>query len=152
MEPARIEDTIALQQLLHRYAWASDGRDFPALRECFTPDAVMVLRKLDGSEEAIEGAPAIADWVERRHRAEFARGLRRRHMTTCFLLHACDGVQAFSTAYFCLMEAGDGEPVRIASMGHYEDSFRQTAAGWRFQRRLIVLEGRGAEARPAAMP
>jgi 3-phenylpropionate/cinnamic acid dioxygenase small subunit len=148
----RIEDRLTIEELLSRYAWASDGRDFAALRDCFSDEAALVLRQADGREETVEGAAAIAAWVEQRHRAEFARGVRRRHLTTNFLLHACDGAQAFATSYFCVLQAGDGEALHAVAMGHYEDAFRRTAAGWRIQRRLVVLEGR-AEAPPSpAMP
>lgn len=148
----RIEDRLAIEELLSRYAWASDGRDFAALRDCFAVDGSMVLRQPDGAEESIEGAEKIAAWVEQRHRAEFARGVRRRHLTTNFLLHACDGAQGFATSCFCVLQAGDGEPLHAVAMGHYEDAFSRGPRGWRFQRRLVVLEGKAAAARSTASP
>lgn len=148
----RIEDRLTIEELLSRYAWASDGRDFVALRDCFTGDAAMVLRQVDGREDIVEGADKVAAWVEQRHRAEFSRGVRRRHLTTNFLLHACDGEQAFATSYFCVLQAGAGEALHAVAMGHYEDAFRRTAAGWRIQRRLVVLEGTTEAPRSTAMP
>lgn len=144
MQRIAIEDRLAIEELVHRYAWASDGRDFAALRACFCDDASLGLFRPDGAAEAtVEGAEAIAAWVERRHQAEFARGDRRRHLTTCFVLQSCDGATALARSYFCVLAAPAGQGLLPTAMGHYEDHLRRLPDGWRFQRRLIFVEGKG---------
>lgn len=147
MQRIAIEDRLAIEELVYRYAWASDGRDFRALRALFCDDASFVLHGPDGAvAEMVRGAETIVAWVEQRHRAEFARGDQRRHLTGNFVLDSCDGSRAVARSYLCVLAVSVGQELRASVMGRYEDHLRRLPDGWRFHRRLVFVEGKGAAA------
>lgn len=141
MKSVLTENRSRIEELVYRYAMASDGKDFNAVRECFSEDGVMIVRLPSRDDETIEGAHTIATWVEQQREA-LGMDVIKRHITSCFILHSCDGFSAFSTAYFSVFHAGESVPLHVAAVGHYEDTFRFTHGGWRFQKRLITVEAR----------
>ena len=133
-----------IEELVYLYASASDDRDFVTMRPLFCSDASAVVRDtVAGQEQTITGPEAIARFVEQRHAAEFARGDRRRHLTSNFLLDSCDGTHAVARAYVCVLQSVAGQPMQLASMGRYEDHCRKEEGRWRFQKRLLTIEGKG---------
>lgn len=141
MSDLALEDRQAIAELVYRYAWASDSRDFPALRRLFASDGEIVLRDLRrDQEQVIKGAETIASFVEQRHAAEFARGDRRRHFTSNFFVESFDGTVAVARSYFCVFSAVQGQTRQPASTGHYEDRVRKFPDGWKFVQRLITIE------------
>lgn len=140
---ATIEDRQAIEELVIKYAWCSDTRDFAALEQLFASDATLVVERLStGTRSEVTGATEIAAWVDQRHREEFALGHRRRHVTTNFLLDHCDGSRATSRAYICVVVSIDGSPPQLTAMGWYEDSFRKVEGRWLFGSRRVRLEGK----------
>jgi 3-phenylpropionate/cinnamic acid dioxygenase small subunit len=139
-----LADRLAIEELVYLYARTSDDRDFVTMRALFCPDASAVVRDtVNGQEQIISGPEAIAGFVERRHAAEFARGDRRRHLTSNFILDTCDGTHAVARSYVCVLQSVAGQPMQLASMGHYEDHCRKEEGRWRFQKRLLTIEGKG---------
>lgn len=139
-----LSDRLAIEELVYRYAHTSDTRDFDMMRELFSQDACAVVRDIvSGHEQVLSGPDAIADFVAQRHEAEFARGDRRRHLTSNFILGAYDGMRATARSYVCVLQSKKGEPMHLASMGHYEDHFLKNEGFWRFQKRLLTIEGKG---------
>jgi uncharacterized protein (TIGR02246 family) len=61
---AAVEDRLAIQQLVARYAFAIDDRDLAAVGELFADDARF--RSLDGAMDAV-GREAIVEQFERRY-------------------------------------------------------------------------------------
>jgi hypothetical protein len=139
-----LADRWAIEELVYLYARASDDRDFVAMRTLFCPDASAVVRDtVSGQDQLITGQQAIAEFVEQRHAVEFARGDRRRHLTSNFLLDSCDGARAVARSYVCVLQSVAGLPMQLASMGHYEDHCVKEEGKWRFQKRLLTIEGKG---------
>lgn len=142
---AALADRLAIEELVYLYAHTSDTRDFDRMRTLFHTDACAVVRDtVSRQEQVIEGSNAIASFVQQRHTAEFARGDRRRHLTSNFILDSCDGVSAMAYSYVCVLQAMPGQPMQLASMGHYEDHCRKEGGRWRFQKRLLTIEGKGS--------
>src|ERR1700694_5297332 len=56
----RVEDTLAIHELVARYAFAIDDRDFRTLRELYTQDAVF-----EGSVERAVGRAAVVEYLAR---------------------------------------------------------------------------------------
>lgn len=140
---ATINDRQAIQELVYRYAWCSDARDFAAMEQLFASDATLAIERLStGTRSEVTGPKEIAAWVDERHREEFALGHRRRHVTTNFLLDHCDGMHASSRAYICIVVSIDGAPPQLTAMGWYEDRFRKVDGQWLFGSRLVRLEGK----------
>lgn len=143
-EPA-LADRLAIEELVYLYAFTSDSQDFERMRTLFHTDARAVVRDtVSGQEQVITGSEAIAAFVQQRHTAEFARGDRRRHLTSNFILDSCDGVSATAHSYVCVLQSVPGQPMQLASMGHYEDHCRKEGGRWRFQKRLLTIEGKGS--------
>lgn len=138
-----LQDRLAIGELVASYAWASDSRDFAGMAELFCADATVTIETVaTGIRTEVRGAREIADYVESRHRDEFARGHRRRHMTDCLVIDFCDGRRAASRAYFCVVVSLHGRAPSTTAMGWYEDSFRKEGERWRFDRRRIFIEGK----------
>lgn len=139
-----LEDRLAIEEVVYLYARASDNRDFELMRTLFCADAHAVVRDtVSGREEALTGVEAITAFVDKRHAEEFARGDRRRHLTSNFVLDTCDGTQAVAHAYVCVLQSVVGQPMQLASMGHYEDHFRKEDGRWRILKRFLTIEGKG---------
>lgn len=139
-----LADRLAIEELVYLYAHTSDNRDFDTMRTLFHADATAVVRDtVKGQEQTLEGPDAIAEFVSQRHAVEFARGDRRRHLTSNFILESNDGVSAKARAYVCVLQSVNGQPMQLASMGHYEDHCRKLDGRWRFQKRLLIIEGKG---------
>jgi len=139
-----LEDRLAIEELVYLYARASDHRDFALMRSLFCADAHALLRDtVTGRDQALNGPDEIAGFVDRRHAEEFARGDRRRHLTSNFILDTCDGMQAVARSYVCVVQSVPGQPMELASMGHYEDHCRKEEGRWRFSKRLLTIEGKG---------
>src|SRR4051812_10039507 len=139
-----LADRLAIEELVYLYACASDDRDFDMMRTLFCADARAVLHDtVGGQEQVLSGPNEIAAFVSQRHAAEFARGDRRRHLTSNFILVSCDGTHAVARSYVCVLQSMAGQPMQLASMGHYEDHCRKDEGRWRFLKRLVTIEGKG---------
>lgn len=146
---AALADRLAIEELVCLYARTSDTRDFETMRTLFCPDAHVVIRDtVKGQEQAITGPDAIVAFVDERHVAEFARGDRRRHLMSNFILESLAGTQATARSYVCVVQSVVGQPMQLSSMGHFEDHCRKDQGRWRFHRRLLTIEGKGAVTRP----
>ncbi|WP_213958908.1 nuclear transport factor 2 family protein [Variovorax sp. dw_954] len=139
-----LTDRLAIEELIYLYARTSDSRDFGTMRTLFCADACAVVRDaVSAHEQILSGPDAIAEFVAQRHAAEFARGDRRRHLTSNFILDSCDGANAVARSYVCVLQCVAGQPMQLASMGHYEDHCHKVEGRWRFQKRVLTIEGKG---------
>jgi hypothetical protein len=139
-----LADRLAVEELVYLYAHTSDSRDFDMMRTLFCTDACAVLHDtVSGQEQVLTGPDAIAAFVAQRHAVEFARGDRRRHLTSNFILVACDGTHAVARSYVCVVQSMAEQPMQLASMGHYEDHCLKERGRWRFRKRLLTIEGKG---------
>ena len=129
---------------MYLYARASDTRDFDLMRTLFCADARAVVRDtVSGREETLTGLDEITEFVDKRHAVEFARGDRRRHLTSNFVLETYDGTHAVAQACVCVVQSIVGQPMQLASMGHYEDHLRKENGRWRILQRVLTIEGKG---------
>lgn len=139
-----LADRLAVEELVYRYASTSDTRDFATMRNLFCADAHVVIRDMvKGQEQAITGPDAIVAFVDQRHAVEFARGDRRRHLMSNFILESLEGAHATARSYVCVVQSLVGQPMQLSSMGHFEDHCRKDGGRWRFHKRLLTIEGKG---------
>lgn len=130
-------DRDAIIGVLHRYAEAIDGRDREAVRELFTPQAVLDYRTTDGPRgprdevvdwllDALAGV-TLTQHLLTNHRVEVTgdTALATTQMLNPLVLGAGDG-------------DGDGASVLLFG-GRYEDELVRTAEGWRISARLHVV-------------
>ena len=124
------------------YARALDFRDYDALANLFTDDGI-----LDTVRQA-EGREAI-----RASLGERSDEIRTRHVITNMVVEVMDDDVARGLSYLCLYRHQGSEsllPEAVgfaapAAVGHYEDGFRRTDAGWRFTLRKLHLAFRNPD-------
>lgn len=126
----------ACTALSYAYARAIDFRDQDALVELFTDDATLTLG------DTLSGQDAIRAWIRAR-----PDELRSRHVVSNVFVDVLSADSARGIAYLTLYrhhgEAsllhGPAPLAGAAAVGHYEDRFMRTAAGWRFAARRLLL-------------
>ncbi len=132
-------DRQAIQDLLVKYAWAIDDKDWDALDDVFTPDASIDYTRTGG----IKGTPAeIKPWL--------AKSLAAFPATQHLLANSqvtIDGDEATArTAVYNPMGAATREgPLHFFFMGgYYADRLVRTPEGWRIRERvehLVWMDG-----------
>jgi SnoaL-like domain len=130
------EDYIGIQDLVARYPFALDadvdaGASYANL---FTPDAVFSLPRTEGREALAKLA------VAQPHGPLYAR-----HFITN---HVIDAAQAGATGkeYLVVVDIGEpGKPGSVFLVGHYDDTYVKTAAGWRFKTRTFTTAKPGPQ-------
>jgi hypothetical protein len=145
--PGGVDEIVAraaLAELLERYAWAVDRRDWDLLRSCFTDDSYADYH-LDGGRGLI-GPDAVVDFLS----ALFAPLTATQHFITNQRA-LLDGTRASGSCYVLAQHVRKGAPggSRYLMGAMYHDEFAETSNGWRISRH----EGEGvwAEGNPAAL-
>jgi hypothetical protein len=135
-------DTIEIQQLARKYAWALDGGDNfgYAYADLFTPDGVFVGMN--------QGGPSGRSYQGRDVLAGLARGGTRgathqRHFTMNHVITPTPrqgsgqgADMATGRVYVVMLDVGIvGTPNAVSHGGHYDDVYQRTDVGWRFKKR-----------------
>jgi 3-phenylpropionate/cinnamic acid dioxygenase small subunit len=125
----------ACEQLSVAYARAVDFRDYDAFVELFADDALLDL----GMQ--IKGKQAIRESMQKR-----SDEIRSRHVLTNISVEVQDSQHARGISYLTLYRHVGTESLRAeipvpttlpTAVGHYEDVFVLTPAGWRFKTRTL---------------
>lgn len=125
-------DVLAIQQLLAKYVFAIDAKDFERLDEVFTDDAVVDYTATGG---AIVSYAGLKSWL-----AEALATFPLTQHQIGLPLIALDGDRASArTMLFNPMLQSADESNHLFFVGAtYVDDLVRTAAGWRISRRLEV--------------
>jgi uncharacterized protein (TIGR02246 family) len=131
-----LEDREAIRGLLAAYRRALDDKDFDAYADLFGDDGEFVTdaRTVRGRAEIL---PLLAE-LQAAGALSVAAGDDRHLVTNVEVTVAGDHATALSTWVYLTRGAG-GEP-ELSLVGHYEDTLRRTAAGWRFARRAAPCD------------
>ncbi|MEY2421245.1 MAG: hypothetical protein QOI95_1312 [Acidimicrobiaceae bacterium] len=127
-----ISDRLEIQELIARYSYALDSRDFDALDDLFTDDAVLdytATGAIRGSLEEMKEFVANA----------FTMFEGTQHLTTQTLLQfSDDGNLAYgkSACHNPMVFGGDLAPKMMIVGLWYVDTFVRTPEGWRFKERV----------------
>ena len=135
-----LEDRIAVQDLLVKYAYAIDVEcTEQEFLDLFTEDAVMV-SPLSGRHEGIAGVKKFRD------RHEITRGkLLIRHIITNFLVDG-EGDRATLKAYFFEFKTqldvpkGPARKTQFLFSGSYDCLARKVAGKWKLQSRIVSVD------------
>jgi ketosteroid isomerase-like protein len=135
----KVEDILAIQQLLADYMTYMDASDYASYSELFAADGELIFQSY-----RLKGPKAIRDLMEKGSRNAAAAkpgaqpgGLRHMMSNTVIRL---DGDRATSTARWIVMSQGaDGRPV-VGATGRYDDSLHKTGGQWKFKRRVIYTD------------
>ena len=130
----------ACRDLIHRYAYLNDERDFEALADLFTEDAVFC--RPSAPDDAIVGRAAILKSFNAR-----PAGTATFHVCSDVLIDVDSPQRARARSRILLLSGAQGmdgshpEPAALKPLlpGTFHDELRLTAAGWRFARRIGSL-------------
>ena len=125
-----IEDRMAIQELLNRYATMVDGRRWELMDEVFAPGATIDYRSTGGKAGPYR---ETLEWLDR----ALAPWPLNLHFITNVTIEL-KGDVASSRCYFHApmgrIEEGGGQLV-ITNAGTYEDELVRTPSGWRIAKR-----------------
>jgi len=125
-----ITDRLEIEELLTRYAWALDTKDFDALDDVFTADARIDYTSAGG----IEGAyPEVKAWLAQ----VLPHFPAYQHLVTNVQV-TIDGDTATSrAAFYNPMGQPKGDGISLFYVGgEYHDTLVRTADGWRIEERI----------------
>ena len=149
-----VEDYIAIEQLLMRYAIAFNTGDADGYVGTFTPDGELQLIRQEGEEPfagPFKGRDALRKQWFPDHpgpgtpRPEFRRFGAMRHVTTNPLIEV-DGDTATVEAIFMEVISNGpnlpqgSNPPTIWAMGRYMDELVKIDGQWYFQRRTVITD------------
>lgn len=122
-------DRMEIIDVLGRYCWALDTKDFEQLREVFVPDATA---RLGGSDQA-----GIDEIIERVSTA-LSRFEASQHLIGTYQI-TVDGDSATSRAHLQAQHIWPPghEHRHLMVGGKYEDELVRTAEGWRITHRVM---------------
>lgn len=133
--PLTIEDRIAINDLLARYAWALDTGDVDTFVACFTPTAV-VIEEVFEEPDRWEGAHGIRALAE--HFRSVPNFPGRQHHVSQVLVEG-DSARSSSRSFVFVTECRGEPPYVIRFAGYYEDQIVKSSGHWLFQQRIIRL-------------
>ena len=126
-----ISDRLEIQELIARYSYALDSRDFDALDDLFTPDAVLDYTATGAIRGTLDELKAfIVD--------AFTMFAGTQHLTTATTLRFTDDANMAYGKSAChnpMVFGGDNKPKMMVIGLWYVDTFVRTPDGWRFQER-----------------
>jgi 3-phenylpropionate/cinnamic acid dioxygenase small subunit len=133
-------DLLEIQQLIHRYAWLIDTRDFDGLERVFAPGAEVHYNVFGGVKQS---------WPEVKSFLRMGLSLHRvtQHQMSTPLIEL-DGDRAAARTYGNLVhvqELLDGTPSYVVQHAIYHDALGRRPEGWRItSRRLdnLFVQGR----------
>lgn len=126
-----VTDTLAIHELLYRYAELVDAGDFGGVGRLFSR----------GTFAGVEGAEAITRLftaTTRRYR-EHGNTPRTRHLVLNPIVEV-DGDAAAARSTFCVVQATETVPLQPIVVGRYRDTFARDDDGWHFTARQVDVE------------
>lgn len=132
MTVQEISDRLEIQELIARYSVALDSRDYDALDELFTVDAVLDYT----ATGAIRGS--LAEMKAFIHEA-FTMFAGTQHLTTSTTIRFTDDgdtAHAKSACHNPMVFGGDLAPKMMIVGLWYVDTLVRTPEGWRFKERV----------------
>jgi uncharacterized protein (TIGR02246 family) len=126
---ARLEDRLAITDLVADYCAAIDGRDLEGFVACFTHDGV--IRHADGAM-GLDGREAIRDYYARRF-GEYGMTFHYPHSHT-IVIDGPDEAHGTVTAHAEMALQGEAW---IAAL-RYTDRYRRDDGRWRFAERELA--------------
>lgn len=136
MTEARAADTVAIQQLIVKYAHAYDSFDIEGYVGVFAEDAHFTFTGGD-----LNGREAIRKFItdaKARNESAPATDPKTFHSITNTLIEFDSETTAHQRSYWQVLSKGPaGEPVIVANAGFYEDTLVKQNGVWLIQTRNI---------------
>ncbi|MCV7416233.1 nuclear transport factor 2 family protein [Mycolicibacterium litorale] len=124
-------DTLAIHELLYRYAELVDAGDFDGV-------GALLAR---GSFAGVVGAGPIAKLfvTTTKRYPEHGNTPRTRHLVLNPIVEV-DGDTAAARSTFCVVQATETVPLQPIVVGRYHDTFGRDETGWYFTARRVDVE------------
>lgn len=131
------KDYLEIQNLYARYNLCSDAGDAEGYAGCFTEDGAL---ELPSRSLRVAGHTALVQYKmdDKNSRLD----VYRRHWNASMHLEQLDATTIRGRAYYAGYNGVPGKLPGMTSCGVYTDTIVKTAAGWRFQHRLLEIDGR----------
>lgn len=126
-----------IRELMARYCFALDDYALADLAALFTTDGIWQ------SHYATATGPAEIEALLRTVAPNPAAGAVQRHLNTSIAITLQGEDRASARSYYAVIRPVDGAPT-VSIVGDYQDELVQTAAGWRFAKRVLVQSMRRA--------
>jgi SnoaL-like domain len=139
----------AVRDLVARYNSYGDSGKFDLLWPLFVPDAVMEIVSAGGERVRHTGLAEIKriftganDRVVAQSDATLAAPFYIRHSTATHQIDLVDADHATGRCYFSVIVGQVGGPVGgLDHWGRYVDQYVRRYGAWRFQRRVVFVDG-----------
>lgn len=133
MSPQEIADRFEIQELLTRYCYAIDDRDWAAFAQLFTADAMLDFTAFGGPRADVPGLVAFMSAM-----LAGAAGCQHTISTSLLRFERADSVRARTAGLVPIsFAAAAGEHVAFSGLW-YHDHLVRTPDGWRFRERVQV--------------
>ena len=140
MTPQQTSDLLEIQQLIYRYAWLIDTRDFDGLDAVFAPGAEVHYNVFGGVKQSFPEVKAFLRMGLSLHR------VTQHQMSNPLVELAGDRAQARTYGNLVhVQELLDGKPSTVVQHAIYHDALERLPVGWRItSRRLdnLTVQGR----------
>jgi len=133
-EKLSVEDILAIQELIARYAYHADEGEHEAVSQLLACADLYAQGVLIASKDAA----LLKQKFSAHPRPE---GVGRRHVTTNIIIDRLGSDTAAATSCFIWTEAAPGSPPRMLQCGVYRDRFQKLEGAWRFTERRAITDG-----------
>ncbi|MEH7276710.1 nuclear transport factor 2 family protein [Neobacillus vireti] len=132
----KIEDKMAIQELLGRAAYGYDERKLDLLTQCFTEDAVMTVR-IEGRDpiRPFEGHQAIMKLMTR----SMEKQTDRRLHDISNIFFETEGEESATVVSSLTLQGVENGNIRLISNGYYRDEVVKVGDRWKVRRRHLDL-------------
>ena len=131
------ESHHAITTLMYRYVECIDAADFDGIASLFANGRITN----EGVDGAIDGPDAVRALYVNTNRVHRDGTLRTRHLTANVFVDIDEsaGTASARSAFVVFQQTGT-LPLQPIVAGRYRDTFARDGAGWRFERRHILVD------------
>lgn len=131
-------DSVAITNLLYRYAEYMDNGDFAGAADLFV-HAQIKMRAGDGQYTYVDSVGVLAMWEETVKRYDDGTP-RTKHVTTNPIVEfSADRTSATARSYYTVFQQVDDFPLQPIITGRYKDEFAKVDGEWRWTERDYSL-------------
>jgi ketosteroid isomerase-like protein len=133
--PLSLEDRLAIQDLIARYAWALDTGDIDGVANCFTTDGVVIEEVFEDPDrwEGRDGVRALAE----HYRTSAGFPGRQHHVSQSIVTG--DSQRCAVKSFAFVTECRGEPPYTLRFTGYYDDQIVKIDGPWLFKERIIRL-------------
>jgi hypothetical protein len=141
----RLEDKLAIQEVIAQYSYTYDAQNAEAFAALFTEDAVWELFAAGATHPTIrlESRAAISGWAMQRLHERRGRFISRHYQSsTMFETLTAESARTRTMLLVTHQDVTESVPRPTAS-GVYHDQWRKTPDGWQLAHRRLHHDTRG---------